>query len=216
MDLHKLILPQDAVRKVLDMDVQEGWSTVKGELVRVIDSSMLGKRLFSFASVAHTESEVEEKCKEAVKTLLSLKEIGLDEIRAAVQSTLTVLDGVPGVLDLPDRRVVLVEYRGLSLKLSIGSLEGQVEACLQTAIRARAVESGVLCALPAESLVCSAGSTGSNASIKAECVVKASSARQWLSQKTNLLETRSADEFLKSGSWLGLFSSLLQPITQQS
>eukprot|EP00971_Amphidinium_carterae_P338187 6475424-Amphidinium_carterae.2 len=166
--LHKLILPQSALRAVLSLFEDSPWSDVRAELLDVMQSSMLGRRLFAFAASEGIAAAVDTAIVEEEQKLLKESKITAQVLRTYVTDCVARCERVLGVATLDEKREVTLRYRGQPIT-----------------VPGRAAESGTLKPLPMESLVFKDMASQSTAVVDATVVQKAKSARAFLKERVD-------------------------------
>ena len=191
--LWPLVLPVEATNTILSMKPKQPWKTVHTELKQLIDSSMLGCRIFSFATRDLAEGTVVEECTRACKELLAQKSITEQGIMSLTSITVEKLQGVAGIDSLPSRRTITVQYRGWAAQAPVKCLGEQVELCLRAAARGAAVKSGLLQALPGEASLCTADAETAMPEVTAEVYRHAASARKFLASMLTAAECKDGE-----------------------
>jgi hypothetical protein len=191
--LWPLVLPVDATNTILTMKPKQPWKTVHTELKQIIDSSMLGCRIFSFATRDLAEGSVVEECNRACKELMAKKSITEQEIMSLTTSTVERLQEVAGIDSLPSRRTVTVQYRGWAAQAPVKCLGEQVELSLRAAARGAAVRSGLLQALPGEASLCTADAEKARPEVTIEVYRHAASARRFLASMLTNAECKDGE-----------------------
>eukprot|EP00971_Amphidinium_carterae_P349363 6490979-Amphidinium_carterae.3 len=111
--LHRLVLPQSALKTVLSLGEDEPWSTVRQELLEVMESSVFGRRLCAFAAGEGIRAGVEHAIEEQEKLLLEEDVINAKPVR----------------------------YRGATIQVPVRSLEEHCRLAMYAAVKGRAAES---------------------------------------------------------------------------
>ena len=166
--------------KIITMKPKQPWNTVHTALKQIIDSSMLGCRIFSFATRDLAEDSVVEECTRACTELMAKRSITEQETMSLTSTTAEKLQEVAGIDSLPSRRTVTVQYRGWAAQAPVKCLGEQVELCLRAAARGAAVRSGLLQALPGEASLCTADAETAVPEVPIEVYRRAASARRFL------------------------------------
>eukprot|EP00971_Amphidinium_carterae_P138277 2739860-Amphidinium_carterae.1 len=94
--LHRLVLPQAALKTVLSLAEEEPWSTVRQELLEVMESSVFGRRLFAFAAGEGIRAAVEHAIEEQEKLLLKEDVISAKVLRTHLADCVIACEKVPG------------------------------------------------------------------------------------------------------------------------
>ena len=178
--LWPLVLPVEATNKILTMKPKQPWKTVHTALKQLIDSSMLGCRIFSFATRDLAEGSVVEERIRACKELMAKKSVTEQEIMSLTSTTVEKLQEVAGIDSLPSRRTVTAQYRGWAAQAPVKCWGEQVLLCLGAATRGAAVKSGLLQALPGEASLCTADAETAVPEVTTEVYRHAASARRLL------------------------------------
>ena len=153
---------------------KDSWGNVEDVLLKVVDASRIGRRLFGFAVQNVMGNAIAKKCDEAITKLFAGKvtESKVCEVKRGLMST---LNDLPGVDNLVERREVQMEYRGIQIKVKVASLLEEAALRVDCAIRSRAVQLGGLCKLASEDALVRDPAEVSKVDI-AESVLRTSSA----------------------------------------
>lgn len=192
-DLWPLVLPVEATNKILTMKPGQSWKDVHPELNQLMDCSMLGRRIFSFATRGLADGTVADECAKACEELLAKESITEQDIMKLTSSTAQKLEELPGLDCLPSRRTITVQYRGWAAQAPVKCLGEQVELCLRAAARGAAVRSGELQALPGEASLCTADAEAATPEVKAEVYQHAASARRFLASALTTAECKDGE-----------------------
>jgi hypothetical protein len=141
-DIWPIIMPEDSVTKV--MAEAQSWESVEVDLNRVISSSLLGKRLFSFAIKQMLSQIVSKKMGFAVEQLWEKPEITLACIRDAKRQALDALQGMDNIELLPGRRELLLTYRGVPVEVKVNSMAEEFDMLVAAKAKGEAVSCGSL------------------------------------------------------------------------
>eukprot|EP00971_Amphidinium_carterae_P115334 2284244-Amphidinium_carterae.1 len=181
--LHKLVLPQAALKAVLALEADRPWADVKNELVEVMESSLFGRRVFAFAAMEGIKAAVDEAVVEQEKKLLKEQNITVKVMRTHVLECLALCEAVPGAKTLEAQREVPIRYRGQTVQVQVRSLEEQCRLAMHAVAKGIAAEKGLLPGLPMETVLCDGISSGSKGRVEAAVVQKAKSARAMLKER---------------------------------
>ena len=151
-------MPVGDVNAVVDLKDKSQFGDVADQLFNVVDSSVLGEKMFGWASKHVLGERVEKIVKDETKRLGTREAISQGDFRTALQECVQKLEAVKGVADLPEKRCIKIVYRGWSLETVVSSLTQQAETHFMIALRGWAVEAGLLDALPGESTLCTSSS----------------------------------------------------------
>ena len=176
-----LVLPVAATGKLLALSEDESWNNVAKELKAVTESSLLGKRLFGFAAAKVVEEAVQVATKSSSEQLLALESIGVAEFNKVKSAALQELEALPGIDLLPERRAVIIEYRGWPVQLKVSCLAEQLDWCLMSALRGAAAAAKAIPLLPAEEWLCSSSTGDKQPQISEELLVKSKAVRELMS-----------------------------------
>eukprot|EP00971_Amphidinium_carterae_P007635 151029-Amphidinium_carterae.4 len=153
--LWELLLPVAAVEEVLkDNSAEMDWDSHSENIQKVVQSSWLGKSLFGFALPQILRKRIEETLQLAVAELASEEEVTEDSFMQARSDAKAKVKGIDDLSTLPERREVLIHYRGWPLKIWVKSVEEQVEMTFACHLRAWATRLTLLPALPGETELC--------------------------------------------------------------
>jgi hypothetical protein len=141
-DIWPIVMPEDSTNKV--MAETTSWESVESDLNRVISSSMLGKRLFSFAIKQMLSQIVSKTIEAAVAEMWKKPEITLAVIRDAKRKTLEALQEMDNIELLPPRRELLLEYRGAPVTVKVNSLAEQFDMLVAALVKGEAAQCGTL------------------------------------------------------------------------
>jgi hypothetical protein len=141
-DIWPIIMPEDSTNKV--MAETTSWETVEHDLNRVISSSQLGKRLFSFAIKQMLSQVVSKKMVAAVGDMWKKPEITLAIIRDQKRKTLEALQGMDNIGLLPSRRELLLHYRGVPVEVKVNSMAEQFDMLVAALAKGEAAQCGTL------------------------------------------------------------------------
>lgn len=149
-----LVLPVNAVKNVLDLPDEEPWSKVSADLNVILDSSLLGRRLFGFAAKEVAFQQAEGIVSQYVEKLLhsgSVDEAAVARIR---QAAVDALSAMPNSGHLSQKREVKLKYRDWWIIGRVSCPAEHVDFGIQAGLRGYAAASGDLPALPAEEHLC--------------------------------------------------------------
>eukprot|EP00971_Amphidinium_carterae_P055051 1084785-Amphidinium_carterae.1 len=153
-----MVFPYDDVMAVLRHDEDADLSTIAVEIRRLYSTGVAGRALMSGAVRALCEQDLQQ----LIATHL-LKLANTDVTEALFVKTLaeckTAAEKTVGISCLSGRRVVSFDYRGLELKIPVGSVGRQCEMALRIALRAAASLGAAILALPSETDLVSDTST---------------------------------------------------------
>lgn len=175
-DIWPIVLPLDSVSKV--MAETHLWEKVEADLQRVINSSSLGKRLFSFA-VQHMLSQiVSKKMSQAVDEVWKLPEVTLASIREQKRDILEALEMEDNIDLMPARRELQMMYRGVPVQVKVSSMAEQFDLLVAARAKGEACALGTLVGLFCESdLVAKTKPSASRNHINPEVLQEAAEAR---------------------------------------
>ena len=192
-ELWAMVLPVAAVTAVMAVPAGDDWSKVREELHAIQASSVLGRRLFAWASTASMETGLDEAISKSVTELLAEDTIDAAVLRKHIKQCKEVVDSLPGVENLPDRREATVQHRSFNVKLQAKSVAELIDWACRAAVRGRAAEAGCLQLLVGESIVCQGVSSGSKAKVNESLVLKPAAARQYLKDKLEVWSTKGGE-----------------------
>ena len=171
-DVWPLVLPVLQTRTLLSLGEDESWNSVAQELRAVTESSMLGKRLFTFAALKAVEESVQAAIEASSKELLALSAISPDALQKVKAVGLEQLKGLVSIDDLPDRREVTVQYRGWPIVLKVSCVAEQLDWALMSALKGEAAAAKSIPWLPAEEWLCPTCDGSKHATISDELLTK--------------------------------------------
>lgn len=116
------VLDVAAVDKLLEL--KDNWGAAAADLHNVVESSLLGERMFSFALVDCTSFQVTEAITNAINAVLK-GHITMEKVNSAVRAAQAAIDNLVGVDRLSMKRVVEVVYRGVACKVEVSSVHEQ-------------------------------------------------------------------------------------------
>ena len=180
-----LVLPVLQTRTLLSLGEDESWNSVAKELRAVTESSMLGKRLFTFAALKVVEESVQAAIEASSKELLALSAISPDALQKVKAVGLEQLKGLVSIDDLPDRREVTVQYRGWPIVLKVSCVAEQLDWALMSALRGEAAAAKSIPWLPAEEWLCPTCDGSKHATISDELLTKPKAVRELLTALVN-------------------------------
>ena len=192
-ELWAMVMPAASVNEVLAHPEGEPWSTVRGALVAIQGSSMLGKRLFAWAALAALETSLDETIENCVAALMKEPVIDDSILRKHTKQCKTAVDALPGLEGLPERRDATMKYRTFEIKLPVKSVAEHIDWACRAAVRGRAAEAGALEALVGEEVVCKGATTGSEAKVANSLLLKAAAARNFLKDKLRVWRAKGGD-----------------------
>ena len=184
-DVWPLVLPVLQTRTLLSLGEDESWNSVAKELRAVTESSMLGKRLFTFAALKVVEESVQAAIEASSKELLALSAISPDALQKVKAVGLEQLKGLVSIDDLPDRREVTVQYRGWPIVLKVSCVAEQLDWALMSALRGEAAAAKSIPWLPAEEWLCPTCDGSKHATISDELLAKPKAVRELLTALVN-------------------------------
>ena len=141
-DIWPIIMPEDSTNKV--MAETTSWESVEHDLNRVISSSMLGKRLFSFAIKQMLSQIVSKSMAAAVGEMWKAPEIILAFIRELKRKTLEAVQEIDNIELLPGKRELQVGYRGAPVELKVNSMAEQFDMLVAALAKGEATQCGML------------------------------------------------------------------------
>ena len=174
------VMPVGDVTAVVDLNEKSNFGAVSDELLNIVESSLLGDKMFGWATKYVLNDLISKILHEETEKFAQKESISVGEFTEFVQKTVAKVQDIKGVQDLPDKRTVVVSYRGWEMETSVSSLAQQVETQLMIAVRGWAVEAGMLDALPGERTLCD--SKDSNKTIEEKLVLQARSCRAFCSK----------------------------------
>ena len=184
------------VAKITALGDEEPWSSAKAELLSLIDSSNLGSRLFGWIAKELSGEEMHGIIKKQVSKMLACPSVGHKEVADVMMETMQLLEAVPGLHDLPDKRQIVVVYRGWKTHRVVRSIQEEVELNLVAAARGQAAACGALMALPGERELCGPCGEKEVAKIKDSYVKHSQNARQYVENLTKSNECKSGEQLL--------------------
>eukprot|EP00971_Amphidinium_carterae_P332625 6466851-Amphidinium_carterae.1 len=126
--------------------------TVAEHLDILVESSMLGEKLFGPMAVGIVSSRVSDKIDEEVQKLRLVDELTETEVSKCTKQCLVSVRAIAGVQKVEHkRREVYLSYGEWKLTCEIAGLENHVEAAIRASLRHWSVRLGLLDALPGES-----------------------------------------------------------------
>ena len=147
-------MPVREVNAVAGLNDKREFSEVSDQLFTVIDSSMLGEKMFGWAAKHLLGERVDKILKSETEELGKKESITFEEFHTCFQSCMAKLQEIKGIEELPEKRTVQLSYRGWALQSLVSSLTHHAETHLMVALRGWAVEAGSLDALPGEAALC--------------------------------------------------------------
>lgn len=153
-ELWPMVLPAAATKKIMACSEAEGWKTVSAELDSVLESSLLGKKLFGWAAKSIVHERVIEIIEKQVSSFLGASSLDDGALAKAKDETLCLLRAVSGQSLLDSKRKVTVKYRGWDITAQAASVAEEMEFMFSAAVRGYAAAAGDLPLLPGESWLC--------------------------------------------------------------
>lgn len=121
------------------------WTSVRDALNRVVGSSEVGKRMFSFAMVHIIAHETSATIDEEVRQhFAATPNSTVENIAALKQKVVGLVNGKVGVDLLPSKRMVSVVYRAVSVKIPVDSIFDEVDKKVAAKLKSLAVAVGEL------------------------------------------------------------------------
>ena len=190
------LLDAQLVQKVTQLGGEDSWCKASAEVRALIEGSNLGARLFGWISKEISGADIEEVIKKQVAKMLKMESVGHKEIADIMTETMKLLEDIAGVDDLPERREIVIRYRGWQAPRVVRSVQEQVEVNLVSAARGQAAAQGMLSALPGEQSLCGPCGREEVAKIKASYVKHSQMARDFLDGLTKSNECKSGEQLL--------------------
>ena len=192
-ELWAMLLPVASVNEVMAHPEGEPWTTVRGALVAIQSSLLLGKRLFAWAAKASLETSLDETIGNSVAALMQESMIDDSVLRKHIKQCKTAVEAFPGLESLDERREATVKYRTFEIELAVKSLAEHIDWAFRAAVRGRAAETGALQALVGEEVVCKGAKTGSEAKVANALLLKAAAARNFFKDKLMVWRTKGGE-----------------------
>lgn len=121
------------------------WSSVHDVLNRVVASSAIGKRMFSFAMVHIIAHDVSQTIADGVsayfKQVPKPTATSIAELKRRLVET---VNNKTGIDVLPARRAVLMSYRSVEIKVAVDSVYDEVDKKVAAMLKSCGVSSGAL------------------------------------------------------------------------
>eukprot|EP00971_Amphidinium_carterae_P332506 6466697-Amphidinium_carterae.1 len=152
--LYELVMPKGEVEKVNALTEEQSLSDASDSLKALVNSSLLGARLFSFAIQDILSGQVDQVLKSELVETKKCTELKADTVRDMKKRIIAKIEEIENIETLVAKRTITVYYRSLMYKSSVASYHEQVELVCAACIRGWMVETSTLSALIGEDLVC--------------------------------------------------------------
>eukprot|EP00971_Amphidinium_carterae_P350656 6491674-Amphidinium_carterae.2 len=149
----QLLLPVDDTKKVMDAGPDVVWSDYSKEVTRIVESSGLGKHLFSYIVAQISETLVRQCMERHLVTLKQKEHLSETDVLETRNAIKVEVAAIPCVGELTDRREITVTYRGWSVKMWTRSVEEQIAMTVFSAVRGWLSELELIPALPGEAVL---------------------------------------------------------------
>ena len=143
-DLWMLVLPVAETTKLLEAPAESSWKDHAAEIQEVVASGPLGCKLFGFALKLILGELVEEVITNKVNAMLKHDIISNDVFMTHFRQAKADVSNISGIGGLPERRSIMLRYRGWPLEVRVKCLADEVSFRFAVALRALAVEHGDL------------------------------------------------------------------------
>eukprot|EP00971_Amphidinium_carterae_P015807 312256-Amphidinium_carterae.2 len=151
----ELLLPVTAVDEILtDTATEIDWDTHTERIQEIVQSAWLGKALFGFALPQIIRKKIHETLRVAVAALAALETIDEEKYLQARVDAKAKVKAIEDLSTLPERREIVVDYRGWPLKTWVKSIEEECELTFACHLRAWATQLSLLPSLPGETELC--------------------------------------------------------------
>ena len=114
-----------------------------------------------------------------ITNLVSAKQVGTVEVVNCKQTCWLKIEGMKNITSIPDRREVVIAYRGQKVKAKVTCIGDEIELRIAAAVRGEAIESGRLAALSVESELLGQ-SKGESSTLVKDAVIQESAAARSL------------------------------------
>ena len=153
--LYELVLPAEAVSRVLAIADEEPLSVVANDLRKIWESSALGMRLFGWTSKS-VAADVLKKCVETelkrMETLEVVDNKAVAELHGRIHEA-TELAGLGDEATLSTKRQIEISYRGWMLPYEANCMQHEIDARVEVQVRAWSVAVGAVPGLPGEEAI---------------------------------------------------------------
>ena len=152
-----LVLPEAEVQAVLSLSEEDSWCKAADEIATIINSSVLGEKMFAMAAREVISTQVRGIIAKAVDELSQQSHLGEKDIIASKNACKSSLDNLANIDMLPERRTITLSYRGWDFPWKIRSIEEELDVRFHVALRGWWAELEQMPLLPGEAELC--GST---------------------------------------------------------
>lgn len=137
-EIGSLVLPVADVEALFAANEQ--WVDVEQQLQRVCSTSVVGQKMFGFLNDRLIQHKVSVEMNKFTGNLMNA--VKLDEATCSqqVSACKTNIGLIPGIENLPARRVAMINYRGLSAPTQVLSIFEEIEVRWAAVVKARATE----------------------------------------------------------------------------
>ena len=147
----KLVMPPTSLTTVLN--AKGSWTTVAEDISKLVASSQTGLRLFTSAIEGVMSTRLAETIAECIDTSMTeddtLTEAQVLQAQADCQKK---VEALPCISLLPQRRSVVMQYRGQDVQVRVLSVQEQVQLSFATVMKSIAVEAAQLVPLWVEQI----------------------------------------------------------------
>ena len=149
----QVVLPKDDVNAILAVK-DDNLTPVAAHLDAAISSSMTGERIFSFALQNVMAYRIATTCTKELEKLASKEEVTKLDVIASHNRCCDVIQALPHLDTLCERREIQIAYRSLKFGVHIKSWHEEVQARIYACIRGWAAELDLVKQVGGENHVC--------------------------------------------------------------
>ena len=175
-DVWHLVLPREAVKRVLALGEKESWELVWDDIIEITDSGALGKKLFGFALRAIAETKISDTIANAAEEIWSMDVINHATLIKLTRDTEAKLNDVADENCLDGVRMVKITYRGFDIELEVKDIPHHILA-FHAVVRGYAAECGELEMLMAESQLVDKSGKARKGVVDAKLLIDAKNSR---------------------------------------
>eukprot|EP00971_Amphidinium_carterae_P050987 1003856-Amphidinium_carterae.1 len=123
----KLVLPEKEVMELMGATPPVDWTKYSEQIDAIVSNSFLGKSLFEFTIPAVVTKLIQTELVKCVDELAKTVAVKEEHVVACRNKEKEAIAKIANVSSLPERRQIIVMYRGWEIPVWVKSVEEQVE-----------------------------------------------------------------------------------------
>ena len=197
IDFWPLVMPRESVEKLCKEKYE--WTAVAKAVDEVCDSGPLGLKLFGFALKQVLAEQLASIIEQEVAKLVSAEQVGTVEVVNCKQTCWLKIEGMKNITSIPDRREVVIAYRGQKVKAKVTCIGDEIELRIAAAVRGEAIKGGRLAALSVESELLGQSKGESSILVKDAVIQESAAARSLCNNLINSTADMDSEGILAIG-----------------